>query len=240
MFPMEVLEHQHQMLQKHIPTDTAGRPEATYQLGETLVAWVWASIVRARIRKDTEDTKRWQLAFSMNVRSQLGIPDGEKYLRNATLYNCAKLKTSAMLKDKGTAPGKILHRATRALHNQAQSFHSEAVCNRLGYMSAICKYPGSLEYDVDTADENGVIVDWLIAPGRQADFGSAVIAGKNIELGQPQFVRELPGSDAPGRCAILPRSSGSSTPFEVYIQLEEDAMERLTRGLGEAGVYCTK
>ncbi|KAL6412731.1 hypothetical protein AUP68_03936 [Ilyonectria robusta] len=247
-FPMKVLERQQQLLHTHFCTDTAGRPKVTYQLGEILVAWVWGSMVRARIREDTEDTKGRHLpfskhvptllTFSMNVRSQLGIPDGEKYLRNAILYNCVELKSSDMIRKEGMEPGKILHRVTRTFHNRAQSFDAKAVRIRLEYMSRIWEHPGSVEYQADSADENDVIVDWLLAPGRQTYFGSALISGQTIELGQPEFVRELPGSHAPGRCAVLPRNLGHKVPFEVYIQLDEDAMERLTERLKRGGVRC--
>ncbi|KAH6971718.1 hypothetical protein BKA56DRAFT_693328 [Ilyonectria sp. MPI-CAGE-AT-0026] len=243
-FPIKLLERRHQGLQKHISTDTAGRPEVAYQLEDMLVAWVWGSIVRARIRKEPKDTKDFskhvpsQLAVSMNARSRLGIPDGEKYLRNAILYNCVELKSSDMLKEESTGPRMKLHRATRTLHDKTQSFDYEAIRIRLGYMSAIRKQPGSLEYQVDSADENDVIVDWLLAPGRVTYFGSFDIGGRIIELGYPEFVRELPGSDAPGRCAILPRHPDPKAPFEVYIQLDEDGMERMTTYLRVDGVHC--
>lgn len=247
-FPIEALERQQQLLQTDFRTDAAGRPKVKYELGEILVAWLWGSLVRARIREYTEDTKGRHLpfskhvpsilTFSTDVRPQLGIRNGEKYLRTATLYNCVKLKSSDMIWKEGMAIDKVLNRITRTFHSRAISFDAKAVRIRLGYMSRIWEHPGSLEHQVDSADENDVVIDWWHAPGRQIYFGSFDIGGQIIELGQPQFVRELPGSDDPGRCAILPRNPDPTAPFDVYIQLDEDAMERMTTDLEIDGVYC--
>ncbi|KAF7550404.1 hypothetical protein G7Z17_g5753 [Cylindrodendrum hubeiense] len=193
------------LYERHRVIQGTWRPGVTIELGHTLAAWIWVSIVRARGRRDTWRT---HLAYSVDVRNQLWIPDDEMYLRNTTLYNRVPMASSTVFQGGNSlAPDKVVEHAARAIHLEAQKFNPDAVHRRLGYMATICQDPGSLKYDVNTVEKNDVIIDSLIAAGGEADFGSVPVGRSMIELGQPRF-------------------------------LEEDAMARLTTGLRAVGVHC--
>lgn len=154
----------------------------------------------------------------------------EGYPRNTTLYIPVTLYRSLVTSKMKDRPHPVHIAAVEAIQRQCADFSTSY---RLAYLAAIAQHPGSLEYDIEPEEDNGVIIDRLNAAGGDLDFGTVREDKIEVQLGQPQFVRELLIDPSPGRCAILPRMNDLNIPLEMYLHLKEEAMTYLVKEFGQ-------
>lgn len=197
---------------------------------------IWVCIVQVRAeRRGSLDSAVSAVSFAIDGRNKMGLSQ-RPFLGNAFFFGRTEMVVSEFKKtnvafDRTAASGAPCHdlgwlaRLLKAIADSHQQFTLERMAEVIDLMDSVSNARDLIPNRDIIEGPDVLIVDWGNTPLLSSDFG--------VGVGEPQFLRLLPGGGRDGHAMILPRNpkrvEKGPERIEVLVAMRSEDMAALER-----------